>query len=66
MVNNEGSKFTAQTPKKQASLRRRSDFARDAVYAAFGYRDARAIDYGHFIDRKPLQGPRALLGGWRR
>ncbi len=51
---------------KQVSRLRRADFARDIVFAEFGYHNARAIDYGHFTDRKPHQGPRALLGGWRR
>ena len=59
--NSNESELSPQTPKNQAFLRRRSDFARDAVYAAFGYRDARAIDYGAFVDRKPGPAPRC----WR-
>ena len=33
-------------------------FARSAVFEMFGYRDARAIDYDLFRDRKPRQPPR--------
>ena len=55
-------RITPKTARKQAALRR-SDFARDIVFAEFGYHNARAIDYGHLTDRKPHQGPRALLGG---
>ncbi len=51
--NNDGSELSPQTPKNQAFLRRRSSFARNAVYAEFGYRNARAIEYGAFVDRKP-------------
>ena len=53
--NSDGSKFSPQAPKKQAFLRRRCDYARDAVFEEFQYRNARAIDYGDFIDRKPDQ-----------
>ena len=35
--------------------RRGADFARAAVFAEFGYRSGRAIDYGDFVDRKPDQ-----------
>ncbi len=53
--NSNESELSPQTPKNQAFLRRRSGFARDAVYAAFGYRHGRAIDYGGFVDRRPNQ-----------
>ncbi len=41
-----------------ASSRHSSTFARDAVFAAFRPRQARALDYGDFIDRDPAQLPR--------
>ncbi len=37
---------------------RPSNFARDAVFAAFGPRRARALDEGAFVDRLPNQAPR--------
>ncbi len=33
-------------------------YARDAVFDGFCHRDARAIDYDGFVDRKPHEGPR--------
>ena len=54
-VNSDGSELSPQASKKQAFLRRRCDYARDAVFEEFQYRNARAIDYGDFIDRKPDQ-----------
>ncbi len=56
-VNSDGSDLTAQAPKNQAFLRRRCDYARDAVFETFGYQHARAIDYDGFIDRKPNLAP---------
>ena len=53
--NSDGSELSPQAPKKQTFLRRRRDFARDAVFEESPYRNARAIDYGDFIDRKPDQ-----------
>ncbi len=41
--------------------RHRAGFARDIVFAEFGYRYARAIDYDGFKDRKP-----APAGVWWR
>ena len=49
---------TPQKSKPRPALRRRGDYARDAVFEAFGYQHARAIDYDDFIDRKPNQRPR--------
>ncbi len=37
---------------------RRARFARSMVFQEFRYRDARALDYDHFVDRKPGQTPR--------
>ncbi len=37
---------------------RRADFARQAVIAAFGWRYARALDQGDFLDRLPGDMPR--------
>ena len=51
----DGPELSPQALEKQALLRPRSDFARDAVFAEFRYRDARAIDYHGFADRKPAQ-----------
>ena len=51
--NSDGSELSPQAPKKQASLQRRSDFARAMVFEEFKHKDARAIDYGAFADRKP-------------
>ena len=36
------------------------DFSRDAVYAEFRRRDARAIDYDGFVDRQPGQASRPI------
>ena len=44
-----------QPRKKQALLRRRSDFARAMVFEVFKYKDARALDFDGFTDRKPRQ-----------
>ena len=38
--------------------RGRRGFARDIVFAEFGYQHGRAIDYDDFIDRAPDQLPR--------
>ena len=38
-------------PRDQA--RRRASFARATVFEMFGYRSARALDYGTFADRMP-------------
>lgn len=40
-------------------------FARAAVFEVFPYRDARAIDYDKFLDRKPSQAPRPSPEVWR-
>ena len=40
--------------------RHRADFARQAVIAAFGWRHARALDQGNFVDRLPGDAPRRL------
>lgn len=45
------------TIEKQVSRLRRADFARDIVFAEFGYRHARAIDYDEFVDRTPTAAP---------
>ncbi len=50
-------RITPSYPKKQTALRRRCNHARNAVFEAFGYRHARAIDYDGFIDRKPTPAP---------
>ncbi len=38
----------------------RANFARAAVFAEFGTRNARALDQGDFVDRRPKQGPRHI------
>ena len=38
----------------------RNDFARQAVFAEFGKRHAKAIDQIAFIDRRPDQTPRRI------
>ncbi len=38
--------------------RHRADFARQATIDAFGWRFARALDQGDFIDRAPSAAPR--------
>ncbi len=57
-----GSDFPRDKPqalKMQARPRRhRAGFARDMVFAEFGYRHARALDYDGFIDRKHNLAPR--------
>ncbi len=42
--------------------RHRNDFARQAVFAEFGKRHAKAIDQIDFIDRRPDQAPRCING----
>ncbi len=41
----------------EMSNRRIDSFARDAVYAEFRPRDARALDYDDFTDREPDEAP---------
>ncbi len=40
------------------NCRLRADYARDATIAAFGWRYARALDQGDFLDRLPGDMPR--------
>jgi len=40
-----------------SSRRQRERFARAAVFAEFRSRDAHAVDYGDFRDRKPNEKP---------
>ncbi len=40
----------------------RTTFARAAVFAEFRPRDARAIDYCNFVDRRPKEPPGQLSG----
>ncbi len=48
-----------QALKKQArGLRRRAGFARAMVFEAFGYQQARALDYDGFVDRTPNLAPK--------
>ncbi len=49
-------RFNPESHKKQAH-RRRAGFARGIVFEVFGYRNARAIDYDGFVDRKPNPAP---------
>ena len=57
-----GSDFPRDKPqalKMQALPRRhRAGFARDMVFATFGYRHARALDYDGFVDRTSNLAPR--------
>ena len=46
--------------------KRRAAFARDAVFAEFRPRDARAFDRDGFEDRGPSEAPRLSPGFWRR
>ena len=41
-----------------ASNRHRADFARQAVIGAFGWRFAKALDQGDFVDRLPGEMPK--------
>ena len=41
-------------------------FARDAVFDGFCHRDARALDYDGFVDRRPAEAPRLSPVSWRR
>ena len=40
----------------------RAIFARAAVFAEFGYRHGRAVDYAEFADRRPDQAPMPAPG----
>ena len=42
--------------------RHRANFARGVVFAEFGYRHGRAIDYADFVDRRPDQSPMPAPG----
>lgn len=42
--------------------RRRANFARGVMFAEFGYRQGRAIDYANFVDRRPDQAPMPTPG----
>ena len=46
--------------------KRRNAFARDAVFAGFRPRDARALDRDDFVDRQPRERPRLSPASWRR
>ncbi len=41
-------------------------YARDAVFNGFHPRDARAIDHGGFVDRRPNEEPQPAPEAWRR
>ncbi len=63
-LGSDASESIPATPKLQGRPigdRHRADFARDIVFAEFGYRQARAIDYDGFVDRKPT----AARAWWR-
>ncbi len=60
-LGNDVSEYTDALHAFQPDLRHRARFARRMVFEEFRYRDARAIDYGDFIDRAPDQAPRV----WR-
>ena len=51
----------------QGATERRNSFARDAVFAEFQTKHARAIDYYGFVDRLPHQRPLTIdeIGGRR-
>ena len=44
----------------------RANFACSAVYAEFRPRDATAIDFDGFVDRRPNETPRPAPESWRR
>ncbi len=44
----------------------RADFARAAVFEEFRTRNARAIDYDGFVDRRPNEPPRPPPAVWQR
>ncbi len=52
-VNSDSPELTTEAPEKQAAHQRSSSFARDIMFAEFGYRAGRAIDYDGFTDRQP-------------
>ena len=43
----------------------RADFARAAVFEEFRRRDAVALDFGGFVDRRPDKRPRPAPEAWR-
>ena len=45
---------------RTSSAKHRDSFARAAVFEEFRTRNARAIDYSGFVDRRPDQGPRHI------
>ena len=42
------------------------DFLRQATIDAFGWRFAKALDQGNFVDRPPNEAPRPSSKSWRR
>jgi hypothetical protein len=48
------------------SAKHRADFARAAVLEEFRTRNARAIDYDGFVDRRPNEPPRPVPEVWQR
>ncbi len=52
-------------PDSRGHSTRRVAFARAAVFEEFRPRDAAAIDYNGFVDRKPHEAPRPGPESWR-
>ncbi len=61
LENDDGSEDSPQTPKKQVLHPHCAGFARAAVFEEFGYKSARAIDYGAFVDRTPGRARRRWM-----
>ena len=57
---------TTQATEPAPSPQHRADFARAAVFEEFRTRNARAIDYDGFVDRRPNEPPRPAPEVWQR
>ena len=53
-------------PDSRGHSTRRAAYARSAVFAEFRRRDATAIDFDGFVDRRANETPRLAPEAWRR
>ncbi len=59
-------KLSTQPNHHHSVSKQRAAFARAAVFEEFRNRNARAIDYDGFVDRRPNEKPQPAPEAWRR